>query len=116
MLSVEVAFRKRNMQCVDDEPADMRRFATSVAHTSRKEPIMALTSKDDVRDQLLDDVYGSAEVSVAMPKYKMPEREHHPDHVYRVVHDELMLDGNSRQNLATFCQTWVDDNVHKIMD
>jgi glutamate decarboxylase len=25
-----------------------------------------------------------------------------------VVHDELMLDGNARQNLATFCQTWVD--------
>jgi len=33
-----------------------------------------------------------------------------------VVHDELMLDGNARQNLATFCQTWVDDYVHKIMD
>ncbi len=26
------------------------------------------------------------------------------------------LDGNARQNLATFCQTWDDENVHKLMD
>jgi glutamate decarboxylase len=40
-----------------------------------------------------------------MPKYKMPEDEHDPRHVYQVVHDELTLDGNARQNLAIFCQT-----------
>ena len=51
-----------------------------------------------------------------MPKYKMPEQEHDPRHAYQVVHDELMMDGNSRQNLATFCQTWVEDEVHKLMD
>jgi glutamate decarboxylase len=33
-----------------------------------------------------------------------------------VVHDELMLDGNSRQNLATFCQTWAEPEVHTLMD
>ncbi len=27
-----------------------------------------------------------------------------------------MLDGNARQNLATFCQTWFDDEIHKLMD
>ncbi|OBU03254.1 glutamate decarboxylase [Morganella psychrotolerans] len=27
-----------------------------------------------------------------------------------------MLDGNSRQNLATFCQTWVDDEIRQLMD
>jgi len=27
-----------------------------------------------------------------------------------------MLDGNSRQNLATFCQTWVDDEIRRLMD
>ena len=32
------------------------------------------------------------------------------------VADELMLDGNARQNLATFCQTWFDDGIHKLMD
>jgi len=34
----------------------------------------------------------------------------------QLVVDELMLDGNARQNLATFCQTWFDDGIHKLMD
>ena len=65
---------------------------------------MALHEKDSVREKLLDDVYASSDLSVSMPKYKFPKQEHDPRHVYQVVHDELMLDGNSRQNLATFCQ------------
>jgi glutamate decarboxylase len=32
------------------------------------------------------------------------------------VHDELLLDGNSRQNLATFCQTWEEPEVHRLMN
>ncbi len=27
-----------------------------------------------------------------------------------------MLDGDSRQNLATFCQTWVEEEVHHLID
>ena len=77
---------------------------------------MPLHDKDSVRLNLLDDVYASSDLSVSMPKYKMPQKEHDPRHAYQVVHDELMLDGNSRQNLATFCQTWVEDEVHKLMD
>lgn len=77
---------------------------------------MALHEKDDVKDDLLDDVYASSDLSVRMPKYRFPKEERDPRHVYQVVHDELMLDGNSRQNLATFCQTWVDPEVHKLMD
>jgi glutamate decarboxylase len=77
---------------------------------------MALHSKDDIRLSLLDDVYASADLSVVMPKYKMPENEHEPRHAFSVVSDELMLDGNSRQNLATFCQTWLEPEVHQLMD
>ena len=78
--------------------------------------MMALHWKNDVRDDLLDDVYASTDLSVSMPKYKIPDGEHDPRHVYAVIHDELMLDGNSRQNLATFCQTWLEPEVHKLMD
>ncbi len=77
---------------------------------------MPLHYHDDILDNLVDDVYASSDLSVSMPKYKMPEKQQEPRHAYQVVHDELMLDGNSRQNLATFCQTWVEDEVHKIMD
>jgi glutamate decarboxylase len=40
----------------------------------------------------LDDVFASTDLSVSMPKYKMPEKEHDPRHAYQVVHDELMLE------------------------
>lgn len=36
--------------------------------------------------------------------------------MYQEIKDELMLDGNSKQNLETFCQTEVDDFIHKLMD
>jgi len=77
---------------------------------------MALHEKDKIKDSINDDVYASSDLSVVMPKYTFPKKEHDPRHAYQVVHDELMLDGNARQNLATFCQTWVDDYVHKLMD
>ncbi|EFF76031.1 glutamate decarboxylase [Achromobacter piechaudii] len=77
---------------------------------------MPLHAKHTVRNHLQDDVYASTDLSVSMPKFKIPEKEHDPRHAYQVVHDELMLDGNSRQNLATFCQTWLDEEVHKLMD
>ncbi len=77
---------------------------------------MAIHEKDTIKEQLLDDVYASSDLSVSMPKYKFPAKEHDPRHAYQVVHDELMLDGNSRQNLATFCQTWAEPEVHRLMD
>lgn len=75
-----------------------------------------LHERESVREQLTDEVYASRDLSVAMPKFRFPEREHDPRDAYQVVVDELMLDGNSRQNLATFCQTWVEPEVHRIMD
>ena len=77
---------------------------------------MPLHERESVRESLGDDVYASVDLSVSMPKYRFPELEHDPRHAYSVVHDELMLDGNSRQNLATFCQTWVEPEVHQLMD
>lgn len=77
---------------------------------------MPLHDKDSIRNDALDSIYASTDLSVVMPKYRFPLEEHDPRHAYQVVHDELMLDGNSRQNLATFCQTWVDEEVHKLMD
>jgi len=77
---------------------------------------MPLHEKESVREKLEDEVYASADLSVSMPKYRFPAVEHDPRHAYSVVHDELMLDGNARQNLATFCQTWAEPEVHQLMD
>lgn len=75
-----------------------------------------LHEKDTVREMLDDDVFASSDLSVSMPKFKIPDHEHDPRHAYRVVADELLLDGNSRQNLATFCQTWLEPEIHDLMD
>lgn len=64
----------------------------------------------------LDDVYGSLELSRTLPKSQFPVAERDPRNVFSAIRDELMLDGNSRQNLATFCQTWVDDEIRELMD
>ncbi len=61
-------------------------------------------------------VYASSDLTISAPKYKFPGTEMDPRHAYVIVSDEMLLDGNSRQNLATFCQTWVEPEVHKIMD
>ncbi len=62
------------------------------------------------------DLYAHRAMHVSVPKYTMPENGIRPDVAFHIVNDELMLDGNARQNLATFCQTWFDDEVHKLMD
>ena len=75
-----------------------------------------LHSRDARRDDLDDDLFASTDLEVSVPKYRIPERENDPRHAYQIVADELMLDGNSRQNLATFCQTWLEPEVHRLMD
>ena len=63
-----------------------------------------------------DEIYGARELASALPKSHFPGREENPRRIYMAVRDELMLDGNSRQNLATFCQTWEEPEIHDLMD
>src|SRR6202012_4443249 len=48
--------------------------------------------------------------------YVFPEVTRDPQTVYRTIHDQLVLDGNSQQNLATFCTTWIETEVQQLMD
>ena len=63
-----------------------------------------------------DETYGSSELATGLPKSAFPDVERDPRRIYAAVRDELMLDGNSRQNLATFCQTWEEPEIHQLMD
>jgi len=75
-----------------------------------------LHAKSSVHADLDDDVFASTDLAVSMPKYRMPALQQDPRHAFQVVADELMLDGNSRQNLATFCQTWAEPEVLRLME
>ncbi|MFD9547248.1 glutamate decarboxylase [Nocardia salmonicida] len=50
-----------------------------------------------------------------VPALRMPAESMDPDVAYRFIHDELMLDGSSRLNLATFVSTWMDPQAEKLM-
>lgn len=63
-----------------------------------------------------DETYGSADFLTVLPKTEFPQKVRAPRSVYAAVKDELMMDGNARQNLATFCQTWEEPEVHQLMD
>lgn len=41
-------------------------------------------------------------------RYRMPEDETPKDAAYQIIHDELLLDGNPRLNLASFVTTWME--------
>ncbi|MGA7203889.1 MAG: glutamate decarboxylase [Specibacter sp.] len=44
----------------------------------------------------------------SIPKHRLPRGTQDADAAMRFVQDELMLDGNARQNLATFVTTWME--------
>jgi glutamate decarboxylase len=50
-----------------------------------------------------------------IPSLRLPDESMEPTATYRFIHDELMLDGSSRLNLATFVTTWMDPEAEKLM-
>lgn len=74
---------------------------------------MALHKRSDV-DDLLAPRY--SRLAGDAPMYDFAQAEMRREVAFELVADELRLDGNARQNLATFCQTWESDEVHRLMD
>ncbi|MFE7776498.1 glutamate decarboxylase [Streptomyces sp. NPDC057445] len=67
----------------------------------------------------LNPFYGEADPTASMtlapPKHQLPDGPMSPKTAYQLVHDELMLDGNSRLNLATFVTTWMEPEAGLLM-
>ncbi|MFI7602192.1 glutamate decarboxylase [Actinoplanes sp. NPDC049681] len=52
---------------------------------------------------------------LVIPRYELPQDELPPDAAYQIIHDELMLDGNARLNVATFVTTWMEPQADRLM-
>ena len=52
---------------------------------------------------------------VRVPRHELPAGSMAPDAAYQLVHDELMLDGNARLNVATFVSTWMEPQAERLM-
>jgi glutamate decarboxylase len=50
-----------------------------------------------------------------IPRHELPSGELAPDVAYQVIHDELMLDGNARLNVATFVTTSMEPQAERLM-
>jgi glutamate decarboxylase len=63
----------------------------------------------------INPLYARAGETRTVPKLHLPQGELPPDLAYQIVHDELMLDGNARLNLATFVTTWMEPQARQLM-
>jgi glutamate decarboxylase len=50
----------------------------------------------------------------AIPRWRLPDDEMLPETAYQIIHDELFLDGNARQNFATFVTTWMEPEATQL--
>ncbi|QDT45589.1 Glutamate decarboxylase [Gimesia alba] len=71
--------------------------------------------KDDDFSSVLTPAYGGRYTREPIPKYLMPKEGLPPNVAYNLIRDELILDGNSRLNLATFVTTWMEDEAKQLM-
>ena len=69
----------------------------------------------NAQDTSLTPVYARNEMERSVPKFELADRELAPSTAYNLIHDELMLDGNARLNLATFVTTWMEPEAEKLM-
>jgi glutamate decarboxylase len=61
-------------------------------------------------------LFAQGSVIAPIPARRLPSGEMSSAAAYQIIHDELMLDGNARQNLATFVTTWMEPEVGRLME
>ena len=63
---------------------------------------------------LADPLFAGVGESTEVPQNSLPPQAMDPRAAYQLIHDELLLDGNARQNMATFVTTWMDEYADRL--
>lgn len=58
-------------------------------------------------DEFTTSIYGSRFAAEDLPRHEMPENEMPKEIAYRMIKDDLSLDGNPMLNLASFVTTYM---------
>ena len=74
-----------------------------------------LFGKNELGSQFETPIFGTVESNESIPKYELAKKSIAPQVAYRLIKDDLLDEGNARQNLCTFCQTYMDDEAVKLM-
>ncbi|KAH7406712.1 pyridoxal phosphate-dependent transferase [Phaeosphaeria sp. MPI-PUGE-AT-0046c] len=72
-------------------------------------------SPEDEDDDYTSNVYGSKYASEDLPRHEIPDKEMPPAVAYRLIKDDLSLDGNPTLNLASFVTTYMEEEAEKLM-
>ena len=83
-------------------PSDAAARRGSVAEGMEK-----IQFNDPAEDEAVASVYGSRFAAQDLPQHEMPEREMPKEIAYRMIRDDLSLDGNPMLNLASFVTTYM---------
>ncbi|MEU9156498.1 glutamate decarboxylase [Streptomyces sp. NPDC048417] len=82
-------------------------------------PLHKGSGKHRERSMSVNPFFGEANpvagMTEAPPTHRLPAGPLPPSTAYQLVHDELMLDGNARLNLATFVTTWMEPQAGVLM-
>ncbi|KAL5115499.1 hypothetical protein ACEQ8H_006640 [Pleosporales sp. CAS-2024a] len=70
---------------------------------------------DDDADDFAATVYGSRYAAEDLPRHEMPDKEMPPAVAYRMIKDDLTLDGTPTLNLASFVTTYMEEEAEKLM-
>jgi len=59
--------------------------------------------------------YGARFYREPIPKFKLPKDSMPANVAYQLVHDEMQLDGNTAQNMATFIASWMEPEAKDLI-
>ena len=65
-------------------------------------------------EELFAPTYAARGFSHEIPKYRLPREGMSAEGAYRLVHDELNLDGNPALNLASFVTSWMEPQAEML--
>ena len=100
-----------------------RKPSESIAKVIERRAAAALTARNQTRARQTTNIDPTLSINPvfvrpgeasSFDKFVIPEGPSLPETAYQIVHDESILDGNSRLNLATFVSTWMDDEANRL--
>ncbi|WOO43451.1 glutamate decarboxylase [Rubellicoccus peritrichatus] len=59
--------------------------------------------------------YADRQMDMTVPKYEIPDSGVDARVAYRIIHDEMQLDGNPALNLASFVTTWMEPEANLLL-
>jgi glutamate decarboxylase len=94
------------------ESVELRHDPTMALHPGGREPSAAGSGHGN---PFVVEANPVAADDVVPPKDRLGDGPVPPEVAYQLVHDELLLDGNARLNLATFVTTWMEPQAGRLM-